>query len=212
MNQITIDVKPRGIESAYIVAPFDKGKETLEKAEYRILSSEENARLRIQEGVKADVSQNGNWVRDCAVYIRDKGIRLTKVPLICENAEETINCHRKGKDYLLSDEQIERVLADSVELSGKSIPTNRFNDNAVTAYAFEDIAEQYGLFLKEAGINEMPIWLANLQDKSFARQLWFCRLGYVSGSDLLCANWILHNDDGVRGVKDSAEGTAREKF
>jgi len=220
MNQITIDVKPRGIESAYIVAPFDKGKETLEKAEYRILSSEENARLRIQEGAKEYISQSGNWVKECGVYILDKGARLTKVPLVCENAEEATKCHRNGKDYYLNEEQIERVLADSVELDTKRlpklddgtsyIPTSELHNEKISTYAFGDIAEEYGRFLRGAGINKMPIWLAGLQDKPFVRQLWFCRLGVGGRSDLNCDYRNLHfGNIRVRGVKDSAEGTAK---
>ena len=35
-SQITIDVKPKGIESAYIFAPFVIGKETIESQGYRL--------------------------------------------------------------------------------------------------------------------------------------------------------------------------------
>jgi len=210
MNQITIDIIPRIIESAYIVAPFDEGKKVLEKEGYHILSLEENARLRMQEGVKADVSQNGNWVKEDAVYIPSKGARLTKVPLICENAEKATNCHRNGKDYYLTPEQVERVLADSVQLSKKPIPANRFNDDEVTRYVFGNVAEKYGDFLKEANINEMSVHLADLQDKSFARKLWFCWLGGGNRSDLCCDGRSLHYGvSRVRGVKDSAEGDAK---
>ena len=110
----------------------------------------------------------------------------------------------------MNDKQLERVLADSVQLSGKSIPTNKFNDNEITKYAFGDIAQKYGEFLGEAGINEMPIWLADLQEKPFARKVWFCWLGDDSRSGLDCDGRYLHYGyGGVRGVKISAEGSSK---
>ena len=41
-----IDVKGK-LESAYVEAPFDKAKKKLESRGYRIISLEENARLRM---------------------------------------------------------------------------------------------------------------------------------------------------------------------
>ncbi|MDP2947879.1 MAG: hypothetical protein Q8N88_07225 [Nanoarchaeota archaeon] len=46
MVAIDIDVKPRGIASAYVVAPFDEGKKMLCKDGYKIISLEEDAGLR----------------------------------------------------------------------------------------------------------------------------------------------------------------------
>lgn len=48
------------IDSMCLVAPFDKGKETLEKSGYRIITLPENVRLRIQEGKESFISRNGN--------------------------------------------------------------------------------------------------------------------------------------------------------
>ena len=52
-----IDVKGN-LESAYEEAPFDEAKKELESQGYRIISLEENARLRMQEGKNAFISQN----------------------------------------------------------------------------------------------------------------------------------------------------------
>src|SRR3989344_9529419 len=171
------DITLRKIEdSAYIKAPFDEGKNILEKAGYRLISLRENAQLRMQEGKDAFVSRNGNWVREGVIYVPKKGKLLTKNSPIMTNAQEATNCHRSNKEFYLTDAQVEESLADSIELSDKTIPTNRFAENPITVYAFEEFADQYGQFLRNTGIKEMPIWLANQEDKSFARQMWLHRL------------------------------------
>lgn len=207
MTKINVDINPRGMASAYINAPFDTGKKELEKQGYKIISLEENAKLRMQEGKDAFISRNGNWVKEGVIYVPNEGRFLTKVSPIMESPKKATNCHRNGQDYYLTDKQVERALEDSVLISDKPIPTNRFADNKITAYAFGDSAKQYGEFLREAGIKEMPIWLANIESTPFVRQLWFNFLGY--GSELVGYDRYLCCGYGVRGVCKSAEGTAK---
>jgi len=205
MVGIYVDIKSRGTASAYVVAPFDVGKEALAKEGYRIISLQENARLRMQEGKDAFVSQNGNWVREGVVYVPNKGMFLTKNSPIMANAKQATDCHRKGQDFYLTAEQVEQSLADSVELIRENIPTNRFAENKITVYAFGEDAQKYGDFLKEAQITEMPVFLASIGDKAFARQMWFRGLDF--GSELYGARGLI-DGNWVRGVPDSAEGTA----
>ena len=84
------------------------------------------------------------------------------------------------------------ALADSVDFPQQNmeIPTNRFGEDALTVFAFggETEARNYGEFLRQAGIKEMPVWAVsndyvNKQDKPFARQMWFWYLGGGSGLD-----------------------------
>lgn len=51
------------------------------------------------------------------------------------------------------------------------IPTNRFNDDELTLWAFKDKAEEYGEFLKDAGIDEISVVFDSPRQKPFARQL-----------------------------------------
>ena len=213
MLEITVDIKPRGTASAYIEAPFDAGKQALESQGYRIISLEENARLRVQEGEQAFISQNGNRVREGAGYFRGKGAFLTKASPIMINPKKATDCHRDGKDFYLNQEQLEQALADSFPISENPIPTNRFGEEGLTNYAFGGFEKQYGEFLKEAGIKEMPIWLADIQEKPFVRPVWFCRPGY-GRSGLYCSGRFLdygglYVDLRVRGVSNGAEGTAK---
>lgn len=203
------EIKPRGTDSLCVAAPFDEGKIFLAKKGYKIISAEENARLRMQEGKDAYVSKNGNWTREGVLYVPKKGVFLVKNSPIMANAKEATQCHRDGNEYFLTDKQVEEALADSVALSGESIPTNRLGENPISVYAFGASTKQYGEFLKQAGINEMPVWLASVQDKAFARQLWLFRLDCVVRSGLNGHNGNLNADGRVRGVCDSAEGTAQ---
>jgi len=198
------DIQQKGISSAYIEAPFDKGKEILEQEGYRIISLEENAKLRIQQGESAFVSQNGNWTIEGVLYILKKGKFLTKKSPIMTNAKQATECHRNGQDFYLNSEQVEQSLADCVEFPSKSIPTDRFAENEITVYVFGNVAEDYGKFLKEVGINKMPIYLTNLHDKPFVRQMWF---GDLDGRSELDGNYgDLGGDNRLLGVRNSAEG------
>lgn len=225
MAEVNVDIKQGELGSAYIEAPFDKGKEALESKGYRIISLEENAGLRIQEGKDSFISRNGNWTREGVIYVPKKGIFLTKNSPIMDNAKEATDCHRNGKGFYLTDSQVERALEDSVKLKKKSIPTNRFKDNKIAIYAFGNYAEKYGQFLRNAGIKEMSVWLEDMQDKPFARQLWFWDINFESDRlDVMVFRWLhydiefgsvlngcgrCHSNGRVRGVCGSAESTAK---
>lgn len=208
MAELSVDVKPRGTASAYVAAPFDEGKEALAKEGYRIISLQENARLRMQEGKDAFVSRNGNWTREGVLYVHQKGIFLTKNSPIMASAKEAADCHRKRQDFYLTAEQVEQGLADSVQLKAGTIPVKRFGEDEAVVYAFGEDAQKYGDFLAEAKITEMPIYLASIEDKAFVRQMWFGSLGNWSGLD---GSRSLNCGSRVRGVQDSAEGTAAKK-
>ena len=202
------DIMPTGVESHVWVGAYDEAKAEMEKEGFSEIVLAENARLRIQQGKDTYVSQNGNWVKEDAIYIPNKGKFLTKVSHISANAKEATNCHRNGGDFYLTNKQVEQALSDSVELSVKSVPTNRFADDRITIYAFGEDAEKYGEFLNKAGIKEMPIYTTELRDKPFARKVWFWAFGGGSGLD--CDGGGAGGcGDRVRGVRESAEGTAK---
>lgn len=210
MSNLGIDVSISTLASAYLRGPFDEGKAELEKEGYRIISLQENAMLRMQEGKSAFISQYGNYTREGVIYVPKKGIYLTKNSPIMENAEEATDCHGKGEEFYLNKKQVEKALSDSIELSVNSIPTGRFGDDKITAYAFGDIAEQYGNFLKNAGLSSMLIYKADIRDKPFAKQIWFRYLGFGrldfnlgSRSELDCNNWLNIASYWVRGVREA---------
>jgi hypothetical protein len=207
-----IDVKGK-VESAYVEAPFDQALKALKKEKYNLISLEENAQLRIQEGKDAFISQNGNYVKEGVIYLPSKEVYLTKISPIIQNAQEATECHRKGKEFYLNKSQTEKALKDAVKFpknSNYEIPTSEFGNDAITAFAFGKIAKDYGNFLKEAGINAMPVWLASCENKPFARQMWFGRLGSVDGSGLDGGRGLDCSNSRARGVRSNAEGVAQK--
>ena len=122
-------------------------------------------------------------------------------------SQEATQCHRKGREFYLNNQQIEKSLADAVEIPAdiKPISTKRFGDDEITDYVFGDVAKQYGEFLKDSGIDEMPIWLANISGKPFARQMWFSDLD--DRSDLNGDNRGLYYDNSMRGVNETGEAS-----
>ena len=200
MEKINVDIRPTEFESAIVYAPFDEAKEALESQGYEIISLSQNAKLRIQQGRESDISKDGNWTKEGVLYIPSKGIFLIKNSPIMQNPREAT--HNK-KEYFLTDEQVGQVLQDSVKLLEEKIPTNRFKDDEITSFAFGEIAEQYGQFLNEAKIKEMPIRFVgrdyiNKQNQPFVRQMLF---GGLSTRSDLDGSWKLYLLNKSRGVK-----------
>ncbi|MDP1695583.1 MAG: hypothetical protein Q8L29_01565 [archaeon] len=194
--------------SAYVEAPFDKGKEFLGAKGYRIISAQEMAKLRMQEGINSAVSELGNWIREGIIYVPKKGKILTKNSPIMESSIEATDCHRNNEELYLTAEEVEKSLADSVNLSDEAIPTERFADNEITAFLFGKDAKAYGEFLREAGIKEMPVWLSSLKDEPYARQLWLRSFNHES--NLIGYSRDLNRDNRVRGVSDSGEASTQK--
>jgi hypothetical protein len=203
--QMVDDIKPTAVLSRAYSAPFDEGKKLLESEGYHIISLEENAGFRMQEGKEAFVSRNGNWVKEGVLYIPNKGNKLVRNSPILYSAVEAVQAHREGKEFYPSKEAIEKALEDSINFSitNTEIPTNRFGENELTVWAFglgdSKKAQAYGDFLKESGISKMPAWsidknYVNEQSNPFARQLWFDwlggRSGLVGGGDLRCGSRV----------------------
>jgi len=197
------DVKPIGVESGYIERPFDEAKAELEDSGYHISSLEEFVKLRIVQGKDSHVSAFGAYVREGFLYVPQKGMFLTKNSPIMANAKEATKCHRNGREFYLTSEQVEESLANSVEFkNSNSIPTDRFAEDERTVFAFGETAKAYGELLKEAGIKNMPIYLANTENKPFARQVWLHRLVDDCRSELGGDNWGLCYYYAVRGVRN----------
>lgn len=175
MIEIVKDVTKGKLHSAYAIGPFDKAKDALESEGYRVISLEEQAGLRIQEGADSSVSTRANWAREGVIYIPIRGIFLTKNSPIMDNAKGATECNRHEREFYLHKEKVEKALASSVRIDNTEIPTDRFSEEALTNFAFGKNARDYGEFLKENGIDRINVWLANAAINSFARQAWLSR-------------------------------------
>jgi hypothetical protein len=212
--EINVDIRSTGMESAAFSAPFDKALEALTDKGYDVISLPQNALLRIKQGKDSFISRNGNWTREGVIWFPNGNPKLVRNSPILYSAKEATEANRQGKKFYPTKEQIEQALADSVDFPTEniSIPTNRFGENEITAYAFRDVAEQHGQFLREVGIKEMPVWAVHKnhvkkQNSPFSRQLWFGGLDYRS---VLGSDGHLDGNGGLRGVKVGAEGTHHE--
>lgn len=181
------EVTSGGIESICVSAPLDKAIKYFDKKGHQIISLRDNAILRMQEGVNSFVSKNGNFTREGVLYVPGKGTFITKISPLIKHAEEAIHEQRGGVEYYLTDKQVEEALENAVQIKQRSsnfIPTNRFGCYSVTARVFGNIAKEYGNFLREAGIKEMPCVPYHDKGMDYARQMWFAPVSSNGRSEL----------------------------
>ena len=175
------DVEQNGTFSAYVESSFEEGKSQLYSEGYHIISAEENAQLRILVERNAGISTRGNWISEAIILIKGKGKFITKnSPILTLKDLSDLG---RGTSLVLREEQLETALRGSIKISDSqfSIPSKRFGEDELTNYLFGNLAKEYGLFLKDAKIKNMPINSADFRDKPFARQLWFDCLNEQSG-------------------------------
>jgi len=202
------------ILSSSFIGPFDESNVEIAKMLHMAVSLEQNAELRIEAGKEAHGTQNGNYTRECFVYDPVRGIYLTKYPLIIMNAEEATEQHRRGEEFWISENDVERATAPglSVRIPDERniwIPTGNFKDSDILRFAFGRNTEKYGRFLEEVcEIAKFPIWTIDRawavggKGKPFARQVWFygllnnCKSG-IGGNDR-----CLHYGNAVRAVPE----------
>jgi len=212
--EIIKDIKQRGIDSAYIIGPFDQTLKILESQGYKLISLEDNAGLRIQEGKNHDVSKNGNRVKEGVLHVPGEGRFITRHSPVLDNPRKATQAQVNGKEYFMSNNQVRKALEDSVYVPYDviGISTEGFGEDAIAIFCFGKNAKDYGLFLKDAGIYNMPIWLADKEDidkqkQVFTRQLWLDRLDDLS---VLNGDYrYLHSNSRSRGAKLGTEGTAQ---
>ena len=218
MGELIQDIKPTVVSSAYVDGlAFDKAKEQMEKAGYRLITAEENVGLRVQHGKDAKVSTWGNYVKEGSLMVPQKGRFITRSSLVLAFPKKATQAHREGKEFYITPEQAEILISDSVKVpyDVKSIPTNRFGEEPVTVFLFGKNAERYGLFLREtANIMNMPLSFneqsyIDSKDKPFVNQAWLASLGY--GSIVYGNSRGLSSSSSVRGVRFDAEGVAPQK-
>ena len=210
-----------GIRSSCIFGPYDRAIFNVNTMLSRATSLRENIVLRMLYGKDANVTQNGNYVREGFIYIPRKGIFITRCSPILAYAERATEMHRGNKEFYIDDWMAEEATASGicVRVPDKRtilIPVNRLADEEITAFVFGKEAKAYGEFLKRCGVeelpiwtveaerdvNNLPIWTSEAEDKPFARQLWFYGLMYNGRSGLGGNDRCLHYGNAVRAVPD----------
>ena len=211
MINITLEANVKGLGEVYKVenAPFDEALKALGDKE--IITARDLAYARIKEGKDSSLSQNGSYIREGVVYVLNSQnkIILIRNSLILKSPKKAVQAHRKGEEYLISKKlanNVSKYADDAITLSNvTSIPTNRFGEDQTTAWLFNDMAKEYGLFLKdECDINEMLLSFdsneyINKQKSPYANQLWLHWLDNWSGLDGY--GRFLYNGDRAHGVR-----------
>lgn len=209
MVELIRDINGKDVRSAYVSAPFDVAYAKLQKTGYRIIEPEQFAQLRIAKGANHSVSLNGAYTSMGDVMVPQKGRYIIPVSFVMQNPTEATQAHRQSKEFYISNEDAEKALPLGVKVpyNQTSVPTDRFAEDEVTAFVFGKTAKAYGEFLKEAGIQAMPLWFndekyINSQKSPFANQLWLLRLDAGLQSNLYGNSRDLSYNDAVRGVRN----------
>ena len=189
-KNLTEDVKPSKISSAYVNAPFDEGKAELERNGYRVISLEEAAKLRMEK--RPSRMDEGFWVREGMLYVPKKGVYITKNSPVMAYPEMATQAHKTESDFYLTDEEVGKALEDSIQIPPHSIeiPTDRFRDDTSAFYLFGDHAEKYGDHLlneTDENGNLIDKIIIHVDDKSFrkikhpfVRQIYLDEIGRAS--------------------------------
>ena len=209
----------------YISAPFNQALDILKKNRINHpITARDLAYARIQEGKHSSLSTNDSYVKEGSLFIpKSENKRyLVRDSFVLKDVDNATDHHAHNQEYFLE----EKVVNDYLQKQSKSndlfivkdlspIPTNRFDQEAITNWLFQDQAKDYGLFLKDAKIKQLSFYLnsddyIDKQKAPFANQLWLGALDLDSvvdgdGGGLYCTYW-------VRGVlKESREASTSKK-
>ena len=169
MTELTYDVTSRIADSGYIEAPFNQAKKKIEKARCKIISTEENAMLRMQEGRWAEITKKGNITRECLIFIPgEQHYFFSKISPIIESAEKATQIHRERKEFCPTRNQLERATDPSVSikipLNQKYIPIKRLLEEEAGEFILGQSLQDYSNFLRESKIKEFPINISYIEE------------------------------------------------
>jgi len=210
-----IESRTSELESGIIYASFDKSLEELRKNNFEVISLPTNAALRIQEGKDSYIGKSGNYVREAVISIPNKGIYLVRnSPLLqLELAKEAAKANRSGKEYSIEESLAKEYAYKSSQDTNSevfyltdldAISTNKFDKDKRALWLFQNQSENYGRFLYDNSLKEMPLRFnnqnyINKQKVQFVNQLWL--YGLDDWSFLYGSLRGLHGNNRVRGVR-----------
>ena len=207
LKKPTLEAEVEGLGKIYRAdIPFNEALESLKEEKADIISSRELAYARVKEGRNSSLSNYGCYTREGFLYLKNEPVLLAlDSPLLdLELAEKAVEANKKGK-YFSTNKEVYKKYREQAEKEKKEnpenrkvlvlperknyeIPINSFNNNDLIRFLFKDQAENYGKFLIENKIKEIPVWLVNKnyigsQEGTALIQLWLHHLGNWSGVD-----------------------------
>ena len=218
-----VEIKFGDLEMLVAVAPFDQDLAALQRENAALTTARQVALVRIIAGPKSSISQYGSWVAENIVYFPNGQIFVTQAensPILKYSAEAT-KAHRSGEEFYISEE--EAASLENLAKSGKvytliknksyEIPIKKFAQDGLAKFVFGDTTADYANFLQKAGVNEVPVWLADTkrvkeQKAPFARALW---LGVLNDRSVLSDyDGILDLDARARGVRKASDQVSQK--
>ena len=222
MKKITIP-REDALEVYQFEGPWDKGVSALKSQGLDTITARDLAEARILGGANSPVSTRWTWLAENFNYDKEDILIASREfsPLLQYPVEAT-DCHRQGKEFYLSPndtEKLRRAASSDVNQAMKfgvlllkrskvlsDIPVEAFGEEDVTSFLFRDKAKEYGRFLKENGINNVPLYVvdkahAKEQGKVFSRALWAGSLYFISA--LVGYDFLYYYGGRVSGVSRS---------
>ncbi len=193
------DVPEGRIRSAFVQdVPFDEAVLELNENGYRVISAKENLALLIQEGVRShlldtDERIGSNRTREGYILfpLDQTQVALVKDSPALAKAEDYAQTHIHndadviaGREFYLSSRELEKVMSQALILphtpqEAYKVPVQRFNEDKLTRFLFEEQAGPGGDFLKEAEFDRLEFFYSvrsscfHGERKPFLKQLWF---------------------------------------
>ncbi|MDI6738682.1 MAG: hypothetical protein QME12_09320 [Nanoarchaeota archaeon] len=204
---------------------FDKCVDELKAEGLEVITARQLAEVRMFGKAKHAVSSNETWLAENFNYLPNGDILVASKgfnPLLQypSAAKMATACHVANpfREYFLNDDVVESLLEGSnhkgrvLKLKRKDVPekirTDEFGKRKITAFLFGDKAEDYGRFLREYGIESVPLYVvdkayAQKQGQAFSRALWASSL---YGNSALYGDSSLFNYYGrAFGVSERSE-------
>jgi hypothetical protein len=204
------------------IGSFDKGIAALNKEKLAIWTARDLAEARMLGGANHQLSREWSWVGENFNYLPSGEILIASRDYnpILQNAEEATDCHRNGKEFYLNnkiakdlreraEKDPEKAIKSGVLLLPRNavkgeLPSTALKDEPLTYFLFRDTAKPYGQFLKENGIDSVPVYVvdaahAKKQKQALVRALWVDDL--FSRSFLVGYDYLHSSIGRVRGVR-----------
>jgi hypothetical protein len=186
--------------------PFDKSLVSF-NPKTKLISSRDNAFLRILTGEDSVYSQHGNYTRESPIYSKDVSLLVLESPLQdIELAKKAVEANRKGNYFQLDDKELFKKYLNQAENDLKKSPEERkvlilppngnFNISRTENFEFasglfKDQAESYLKFLEDSKykINSIKFYLVSKEtisqsENPILTEMWFCGLGVRPRSSL----------------------------
>ena len=206
-EEINIDVDLSGVISGYCYASFSSGRKVLEETGFSLVSGEEHAYLGGTRVTKdSNFFKTGNWIKECCAWIPDYGAVLTRYSSFIEFPKIGEELHSKCHDFNLEEKLVKKALEDCVKVENPNILTEEFNKKPETRFLFGKYARDYGLKLKEMGIDSISIYAPNSGKLAFARPIFISEVHKSRLSErklfrIICCLRTSEMDFAVRGIK-----------